>query len=99
MLLIATFVTFATFAQKSKANSTKTNSPTAIQVKYTCPMHPDVVSNKPGKCSKCNMDLSLSKKEQMKREVTKTYTCPMHTEVVSAHSGTCPKCSAQLVVD
>jgi hypothetical protein len=24
---------------------------------YICPMHPDVVSNEPGKCSKCGMDL------------------------------------------
>ena len=24
---------------------------------YTCPMHPDVKSDKPGKCPKCNMDL------------------------------------------
>jgi YHS domain-containing protein len=24
---------------------------------YTCPMHPDVLSDKPGKCPKCGMDL------------------------------------------
>lgn len=24
---------------------------------YVCPMHPDVTSDKPGKCSKCGMDL------------------------------------------
>ena len=24
---------------------------------YTCPMHPEVMQNSPGKCSKCGMDL------------------------------------------
>lgn len=26
-------------------------------VEYTCPMHPEVISDKPGKCPKCGMDL------------------------------------------
>jgi hypothetical protein len=26
-------------------------------VQYICPMHPDVVQDKPGKCPKCGMDL------------------------------------------
>ena len=30
--------------------------PAAKQL-YTCPMHPDVISDKPGKCPKCGMDL------------------------------------------
>jgi Cu+-exporting ATPase len=25
--------------------------------KYACSMHPDVTSDKPGKCSKCGMEL------------------------------------------
>lgn len=28
-------------------------------MKYTCQMHPEVVSDKPGKCSKCGMDLIM----------------------------------------
>lgn len=96
ILLVALTVTLPSFAQKANTPKTK---PTAIQVQYSCPMHPEVVSDKPGKCSKCNMDLTLSKKEQMKAEVTKTYTCPIHKEFVSDHAGTCPKCKKQLVVD
>lgn len=30
-------------------------------VAYTCPMHPDIKSDKPGKCPKCGMDLVKQK--------------------------------------
>lgn len=99
MLFIATFATFATFAQKSKGNSSPSKSGITIQTGYSCPMHPEVASSKPGKCSKCGMNLTQSKKEQMKAEVTHTYTCPMHSDVVSNNPGNCPKCTAKLVVD
>ncbi|MGI4020861.1 MAG: heavy metal-binding domain-containing protein [Janthinobacterium lividum] len=26
-------------------------------IQYTCPMHPEIVKNKPGTCEKCGMDL------------------------------------------
>ncbi|MEI8075499.1 MAG: heavy metal-binding domain-containing protein [Bacteroidota bacterium] len=29
--------------------------------KYSCPMHADITSDKPGKCSKCGMDLKANK--------------------------------------
>jgi len=28
-----------------------------VAKQYTCPMHPDVVQNAPGKCPKCGMNL------------------------------------------
>ncbi len=99
MLLIATFATFATFAQKSNANPPASKTGTAILANYTCLMHHDVVSDTNGKCPKCGMVLTLSKKEQMKKEVMKLYSCPMHPEVTSNHPGTCAKCSSKLVVD
>jgi RND family efflux transporter MFP subunit len=37
-------------------NVPATNAPAAKRL-YTCPMHPDVISDKPGKCPKCGMDL------------------------------------------
>jgi len=64
-------------------------------VQYTCPMkeHADVVSDKPGKCPKCGMDLVAKE-----TAVTK-YTCPMkeHSDVVSDKPGKCPKCGMELV--
>lgn len=39
---------------------------------YTCPMHPEVISDKPGKCPKCGMDLELkenNEKSDVKEDV------------------------------
>ena len=99
VLFIATFARFATFAQKSKANLPASTTGTTILAKYACLMHSAVVSDKEGKCPICKMDLSLSKKEQMKADVAKLYRCPSRAEVVSNSPGTCAKCSSKLAVD
>jgi hypothetical protein len=39
-----------------------------IAVVYTCKMHPEVTSDKPGKCPKCGMD--LVKKEDIMKDST-----------------------------
>lgn len=60
---------------------------------YTCPMHPEVISNTPGRCPKCGMNL-----EQVPGTLQPaTYTCPMHPEVTSTQPGQCPKCGMDLV--
>jgi Cu(I)/Ag(I) efflux system membrane fusion protein len=64
---------------------------TLVKVVYTCPMHSEVVQDKPGKCPKCKMNL-------VKKEVpTVVYTCPMHPEVIKDKPGKCPKCKMNLV--
>ena len=35
---------------------------------YTCPMHPEVISDKAGKCPKCGMDLELKEGNTKKDE-------------------------------
>ena len=50
----------------SCSNSSKTEtktSTTAKKVYYTCPMHPEVKSDKPGKCPKCE-GMDLEKREE-----------------------------------
>ena len=41
-------------ASAQSGNETK---PAPVAQKYTCEMHPEVISDKPGKCPKCGMKL------------------------------------------
>jgi len=96
MLLIAalTISSVSVFAQE-KAGKKDTTQNTVL---YTCTMHPDIKMDKAGKCPKCGMELTLSKKEEMKMAVTKNYTCPVHADVISASSGKCPQCGKKLTL-
>lgn len=61
---------------------------------YTCPMDPEVVSDKPGDCPKCGMHLV---KKESAPAAAPVYVCPMHPAVVSDQPGKCPKCGMDLV--
>jgi FtsP/CotA-like multicopper oxidase with cupredoxin domain len=60
-------------------------------VAYTCPMHPEVVSDEPGKCPKCGMKLLATAVAPI------AYACPMHPEIRSDQPDHCPKCGMKLV--
>jgi len=60
-------------------------------VVFTCPMHPEIVSEEPGHCPRCGMKL-------LPAEAPATsYVCPMHPEVVSEEPGHCPECGMKLL--
>ena len=65
------------------------NSPTiAVEEKkdvYTCPMHPSIISDKPGKCPICHMDLQKVDREATKKADRKIlyYRHPMKGEITS----------------
>ncbi len=60
---------------------------------YTCPMHPEVKTEKQEPCPKCGMALEpLSFLPAQKTQ----YTCPMHPEIVQDEPGACPKCGMAL---
>jgi hypothetical protein len=69
LVCAAIFATsIAAFAQTSPAPSPSATARAAGQ-KYTCPMHPEVVQDKPSKCPKCGMN--LEPKEEKKPEPPK----------------------------
>ena len=84
MMAALTILTVSVFAQEPTSPEVSVAKQKAEKMKYSCPMHPDELSNKPAKCSKCGMDLTKSKKEQMKMDVMKVYNCPMHPDVTSS---------------
>jgi FtsP/CotA-like multicopper oxidase with cupredoxin domain len=60
-------------------------------VVYTCPMHPEVVQDEPGRCPECGMKLVAT-------AVEVTYVCPMHPQVTSTSpEARCPECGMKLV--
>jgi FtsP/CotA-like multicopper oxidase with cupredoxin domain len=65
--------------------------PPGVAVAYTCPMHPEVISDEPGKCPKCGMKLLATAVAPI------AYACPMHPEVRSDQPDRCPKCGMKLV--
>jgi FtsP/CotA-like multicopper oxidase with cupredoxin domain len=56
---------------------------------WTCPMHPDVVTNEAGTCPACGMKLIP--------RAASSWTCPMHPDVVTNEAGTCPNCGMKLI--
>ncbi len=66
----------------------------ATSGKYTCPMHPEVRSDKPGSCPKCGMALEPVDLFAMTERVE--YTCPMHPQIVRDQPGSCPICGMAL---
>ncbi|REH00251.1 heavy metal-binding domain-containing protein [Flavobacterium aquicola] len=62
---------------------------------YTCPMHPKVISDKKGECSKCGMDLVPVKGKAPVAKKSK-YFCTMD-DSTSEKPGKCPKCGMAMI--
>jgi FtsP/CotA-like multicopper oxidase with cupredoxin domain len=57
---------------------------------YTCPMHPEVVSDEPGHCPSCRMKL-------IAQAAPTGFAGPMHPDVTSETADRCPECGMKLI--
>lgn len=57
---------FAAQSTIALTDTIKTKKVKPANVQYTCTMHPEILSNKPGKCPKCGM--TLVKKTNAKKK-------------------------------
>jgi predicted RNA-binding Zn-ribbon protein involved in translation (DUF1610 family) len=96
ILLVIPIIVFSilTISISNSCQSNKKQESTQANKAYSCPMHPEIKSDKPGLCSKCGMELIKQEKKNLKE----TYTCPMHPEVTSDKPGTCSKCGMNLEI-
>ncbi len=84
------------FVRKSKNLSQQDKKPvTEKGQQYSCSMHPEIISDKPGDCLKCGMTLTLIQIADISSQ-KQVYTCPMHPEIEQDYPGECPKCGMTL---
>lgn len=99
--LIIVLTAFFALGTAVSAQTTEATPKKEVQkTMYTCPMHPKVMSDKKGKCSKCGMELVAVKesvhnpavKGSQTSTVTKSkYVCTMDGSTADK-PGKCPKC-------
>ena len=59
LILLVSIYYNVTAHSETPSNSANVNYAGNTSKVYTCPMHQDIISDKPGKCPKCGMDLIL----------------------------------------
>ncbi|WP_091373504.1 heavy metal-binding domain-containing protein [Mucilaginibacter mallensis] len=67
-ILFAGTSVFAAHSTNLVTDTAKTKKAKVAKVQYTCPMHHDVLSDKPGKCPKPNCSMTLVKVDPAKKK-------------------------------
>jgi uncharacterized paraquat-inducible protein A len=95
-LALGLFSIASVHAQEKKDKDEGKKHENMEKTAYSCSMHPEIKSEKPGDCPKCGMKLTKMEMGKDNRK-EKAYTCSMHSEVKSDKPGECPKCGMKLV--
>jgi uncharacterized paraquat-inducible protein A len=97
IMMVLSFISLTLNAQEKASNNLKPRKHEGYTIKYVCPNHPEITSDKPGTCSICGTALNLSPKEKVKWASAKLYSCSMHPDVRSDKPGKCPKCGMEMI--
>jgi hypothetical protein len=79
IMLVALFITSLTAEAQTKNKNTTIQTDTLAKDEiYTCTMHQNVISKKPGKCPVCGMNLEKQKMTALQKKMWKegTYIKP-----------------------
>lgn len=57
--IILIFISCKGNENKQETGGRDTVKTNMVKTEYTCPMHPEVISDKPGRCPQCGMDLEV----------------------------------------
>lgn len=96
--MVAFSITFFSLSAQDTTRIRATPKKIETALTYSCPMHAGEISNKPGKCAKCGMALTIVSKDKTKMNTMKMYACPMHADVTGKKPGKCSKCGMDLKV-
>src|SRR4030042_2437959 len=69
------------FAQHTFEKQDTTLTPDSTKINYTCPMHSEIISDKPGSCPRCGMELvkmGKGKKQSESMQHQMGMMSPMH---------------------
>ena len=106
MLIIASFITFTSFAQKAKANqynfaattiktgiadiSLKDQMKNNVTKAYSNFVQ-SIATTKARKCPQCGEQIAVNRIGS--KQASKVYTCTMHPNMACGKEGPCPICS------
>ncbi|HWF86034.1 MAG TPA: heavy metal-binding domain-containing protein [Vicinamibacterales bacterium] len=86
--LLLTVAALCAWASPSSAQQPHATAPPPIS--FSCPMDPDVITDRAGTCPRCGMEL-------VPVRLDTAYACPLHPSVIETRPGACRICRRQLV--